>query len=502
MVEMLYVTHVSAMPRLLPERRIAAEVFPDCPDVPGKRSRPPEDHRQPRAPRRTDRFRHPRKAFRCPFPVRGEEGAVVQGRGSDGNLGAVVWPRADLYFLVEEAGLAGSDRFRHEAENRHLRSRSGDLPDGVGASARSFEQTLHAPVGGDDLVGRRRRRGTAALLPVAGNPGTEHQEDRRASVLPGAGPVHPGAGSAVLRHHVDLLHRRRADDGVGVSRFLQGQPPGEQAGDGGRGDDAGRNPAGSPRLPREHAGCGGLLGSDRGALDPVRDQARDRGGRPRDVQCECDRAHRGTQTGVHRRREDAAGLGRERDRAGEQSSLRDGHREPVGEVGRVGGRAVHRLSERGRGQTGPGRPGGDRVRSSGEDREGSQEDDRQHRVPSIPVRRQGRRADRREEDRLGEKVRRDLRPADQHRPVGKGGGVGLQGVVESGAGVPGDQEHLRDPAGVSAPRGSDQGPHRRLLPGVLSSGCVPSGRSRGGEAERAVGPLHAAGSLRDPDGSS
>src|SRR5674476_369645 len=118
---MIYVTHVSAMPRLLPERRIAAEVSPDCPDVPGERTRPPEDHRQPRAARRTDRKRHPRKTFRCPFPVRGEEGVVVQGRGTDGHLGTVVWPRPDLYFVVEEARLAGSDRIGHEAGNRHLR---------------------------------------------------------------------------------------------------------------------------------------------------------------------------------------------------------------------------------------------------------------------------------------------------------------------------------------------------------------------------------------------
>src|SRR3972149_6958641 len=107
---MIYVTHVSAMSRLPTERRIAAEVSPDRPDVPGERARPTEDHRQPRATRRTDRQRHPRKTFRCPFPVRGEEGVVVQGRGTDGNLGALLRPRPDLYIVVEEAGFAGSDR--------------------------------------------------------------------------------------------------------------------------------------------------------------------------------------------------------------------------------------------------------------------------------------------------------------------------------------------------------------------------------------------------------
>jgi hypothetical protein len=153
---LLYVTHVSAMPRLLPQRRIAAEVSPDCPDVPGKRTRPPEDHRQPRAPRRTDRQWHPRKTFRCPFPGRGEEGVVVQGRGTDGDLGTLLRPRTDLHFVVEETRLAGSDCYIHKAGNRHLRSRPGDLPDGAGTAARSFQQALHAPMGGDDLVGRRR----------------------------------------------------------------------------------------------------------------------------------------------------------------------------------------------------------------------------------------------------------------------------------------------------------------------------------------------------------
>src|SRR3990172_9257104 len=129
---LLYVTHVSAMPRLLPERRFAAEVSPDRADVPGKRTRPPEDHRQPRASRRTDRQWHPRKTFRCPFPVRGEEGAVVQGRGTDGHLGALLRPRPDLYIVVEEAGFAGSDRIGHKAGNGDLRSRPGDLPDGAG----------------------------------------------------------------------------------------------------------------------------------------------------------------------------------------------------------------------------------------------------------------------------------------------------------------------------------------------------------------------------------
>src|SRR5659263_148659 len=147
---MICVTHVSAMPRLLPERRIAAEVSPDRPDVPGKRPRPPEDRRQPRASRRTDRQWHPRKTFRCPFPVRGEEGAVVQGRGTDGDLGVVLRPRPDLYFPVEEARLAGSDCYGHEAGNGHLRSRPGDLPDGAGTPAGSFEQALHSPMGGDD----------------------------------------------------------------------------------------------------------------------------------------------------------------------------------------------------------------------------------------------------------------------------------------------------------------------------------------------------------------
>jgi len=73
------------------------------------------------------------------------------------------------------------------------------------------------------------------------------------------------------------------------------------------------------------------------------------------------------------------------------------------------------------------------------------EDDRQHRVPPVSVRRQGRGADRREEDRLGDKVRRDLRPAYQ-TPIwsAKNAALCLQGVVAGGAGVPGDQEHLRD----------------------------------------------------------
>src|SRR3990172_305566 len=85
---MLSVKHVSAMPRLLPQRRIAAEISPDCPNLPGRRTSPPEDRRQPGSARRTDRLRHIGKDLRCPFPVRGEEGVVVQSRGTDGDKGA------------------------------------------------------------------------------------------------------------------------------------------------------------------------------------------------------------------------------------------------------------------------------------------------------------------------------------------------------------------------------------------------------------------------------
>ena len=47
--------------------RITAEVSPERLVVPGKRTCSPEDHRQSRAPRRTDRLRHPRKTFRLPL---------------------------------------------------------------------------------------------------------------------------------------------------------------------------------------------------------------------------------------------------------------------------------------------------------------------------------------------------------------------------------------------------------------------------------------------------
>jgi len=70
------------------------------------------------------------------------------------------------------------------------------------------------------------------------------------------------------------------------------------------------------------------------------------------------------------------------------------------------------------------------------------------------------------------------------------------------AGVPGNQDHLRDPAGLSVAGGSDQGTYRCLLPGVLPPGGVSSHRTRGGETEGPLVPRTAAGALRDPEGSS
>jgi len=60
--------------------------------------------------------------------------------------------------LWKKIGLAESDCHSDEAGNRHLRSRSGDLPDGAGTHARSFEQALHVP------VGRKRSGGTTARV--------------------------------------------------------------------------------------------------------------------------------------------------------------------------------------------------------------------------------------------------------------------------------------------------------------------------------------------------
>jgi len=54
----------------------------------------------------------------------------------------------------------------------------------------------------------------------------------------------------------------------------------------------------------------------------------------------------------------------------------------------VGG-AVHHLRKGRRSQAGSVRSGRYGLRTSGEDCEASQEDDRQHRVPPVSVRRQG-----------------------------------------------------------------------------------------------------------------
>ena len=115
------------------------------------------------------------------------ECSVVQDRGTDGHFGAVLRPRPDLHIVVEETRASGSDCHSDEAENRDLRCRPGDLPDGAGTSARSFEEALHPSMDGDDLVGRYRGRGTAALLPVAWDPdqalpnGQRHLPGRRST---------------------------------------------------------------------------------------------------------------------------------------------------------------------------------------------------------------------------------------------------------------------------------------------------------------------------------
>jgi hypothetical protein len=72
---------------------------------------------------------------------------------------------------------------------------------------------------------------------------------------------------------------------------------------------------------------------------------------------------------------------------------------------------------------------------------------------------------------IGE-VRRQVRPAHQHGPLREGDRAGLQGAVAGGTGVPGDQVHLRDPAGLSVARGSCSGTRRDLLPGVLPADCL------------------------------
>jgi hypothetical protein len=74
-------------------------------------------------------------------------------------------------------------------------------------------------------------------------------------------------------------------------------------------------------------------------LDAIRVQARNLGGRPRDVQRASDRPHRGVGSAGHRRGEDATGLGRAGDRSCEQSPLRVGHMEPEGKEGRSRGQA-------------------------------------------------------------------------------------------------------------------------------------------------------------------
>src|SRR4030042_6340363 len=102
---MILVTHVSAMPLLRPQRRNAAPVPPDRPDVSGGRTGAAEDRRQPGSPGRTDRLRHSGEDLRCPLPIRGEAGAFVQSRRTDGNLGAFVRPRPGLCRFVGEAGL-------------------------------------------------------------------------------------------------------------------------------------------------------------------------------------------------------------------------------------------------------------------------------------------------------------------------------------------------------------------------------------------------------------
>jgi hypothetical protein len=155
---LIYVTHVSAMPLLPPQRRNAAPIPPDRPDVSGGRTGAAEDHRQPGSPGRTDRLRHSGEDLRCPLPIRGEAGVAVQSRRTDGNLCAFVRSRPGFCRFVGEDGTSGGDHGIHSPRDSAPRSLPGDLPDGPGTAAESFEQALHQSVGANDLGGTTTRR--------------------------------------------------------------------------------------------------------------------------------------------------------------------------------------------------------------------------------------------------------------------------------------------------------------------------------------------------------
>jgi hypothetical protein len=129
------------------------------------------------------------------------------------------------------------------------------------------------------------------------------------------GPVPSGTRPALLRHDLGLLRGGRPHRRLGAVLLFEGQPSRPEADDRRRGDDQGRNTAGSSRRPRKHARRSGLLGGDRRDEEPVRDQAHDPDRRPRDVQHLRHQADRGNGDGVHRRGKDALGVGRAGDHA-------------------------------------------------------------------------------------------------------------------------------------------------------------------------------------------
>ena len=475
--------------RHLPQQgRIHPSVPPSGRSGPGRKEGPAQGPDHPGARRTSSSLRIVGPYGRCSQPTGGERESRRSCQESQSPLRPIVRPRSgDAPSLEESGNPRGDRRGGEEGDVLRLRRRSRHLPDGRGQAPRSQEQTGDPSVGGDGLLGRRGRGRTPALLPCAGGSLPLHGAGRGEPLLPGEGSVHPFAGPSLLRHHLGVLRGGGAGGGSGPVRILQGQATRPPADDRGRGADQGRDAAGSSRFPREHAGRNRFLGGHRRDEEPLRDQARDPGGRPRDVQREDHLADRGTFDGVHRRGPDAYGVGRPGDRARKQRSLRGGVRKPQGEEGRAGREEIRRLPQRGGGQAGQGGPRVGGRGSSEKALRGNEGADRQLRLPEVRDRRKGRGLPGREEDRRGPTIRREVRPAHQHGPLSPGNRAVVQGAVAGGAGVPGDQDLPRNPPDASVARGSCSGTRGDVLPGVLpgdGSAESSSAQGRRGEARR------------------
>src|SRR3954468_18350288 len=185
-----------------------------------------------------------------------------------------------------------------------------------------------------------------------------------------------------------------------------------------------------------------------------------------------------------------------------------------GEETRQGGdgeaAALHRLSQRSRGQEGCGRPSGRRGRARRTAQAGREGADRQRRLPPLPApHRQGCVRDRHRQAGRGGALRRHLRAAHQHPHHAAPGGAALSRPHPGGAAVPDRQGADAHAADLPLVGRGDPGARVLLVPGArapqgtgraLPGGGLPArvGR-RGARPRSAPGRVdHQGGAPDDP----